>query len=446
MTDKIPGFSRETFARRRRRLMEEMGDGILILPAAPLLFRSRDTAHRYRPDSDLFYLTGCTEPEVVAVFGGGQEPEKPEDAFVLFVPDRDPRVELWTGPRMAPQEARERFGAMAAHPLKELGARLPALLKEPRKVFCRLGIHPELDGMVLEAMREARTRGARKGDGPRAVADPGELLGPLRMRKDAQELAAIRQAADLTVAGFRAAMAEVHEGMGEWEVESVLEATFRRGGGSGPAFPTIVGAGANACVLHYAANGDRIPEGGLVLLDGGAEKDLYAGDVTRTFPAGGSFRGSQEEVYRVVLEAHRAAIAEIRPGNPVSRVHEAATTTLVRGLTALGILSGREEDLVRERAWEPYFPHQTSHWLGLDVHDVGDYARRGTPTLLEPGMVLTVEPGLYFNPERTEIPEAFRGIGIRIEDDMVVTEDGAENLTEALPTSPEGVAGLVGTG
>lgn len=437
MTDRILGFSPEIFAQRRKRLMEALEDGILILPAAPLLFRSRDTAHRYRPDSELFYLTGYTEPEVVAVFGGGQASDKPEEAFILFVPERDPGIELWSGPRMAPEEAMERFGAQAAHPLGQLRTRLPALLREPRKVFFRLGIHPELDGMVVRAMSEARTRGSRKGRGPRAVADPGELLDPLRMRKDSQELAAIRRAAELTVAGFRVAMTGVQEGMGEWEVESVLEAAFRQGGGTGPAFPTIVGSGANACVLHYAANGDRIPEGGLVLLDGGAEKDLYAGDVTRTFPAGGSFRGSQEEAYRVVLEARRAAVAQIRPGNPVSRVHEAATTTLVRGLAALGILTGQEEDLIQEKAWEPYFPHQTSHWLGLDVHDVGDYVREGSPTLLEQGMVLTVEPGLYFNPERAEIPEAFRGIGIRIEDDLVVTEDGSENLTEVLPTSPE---------
>lgn len=447
MTDSIMGFSWETFARRRERVMAALNDAVLILPGAPTLYRSRDTEHRYRPDSELFYLTGCLEPRVVAVFGAGAaggEGEGAQEAFTLFVPERDPRVELWSGPRMGPEEARERFHAGAAFPLNELEARLPALLKEPRAIYFRLGVHPELDRMVVAALREARGRGPRRGTGPRAVADPGNILDPLRMRKDPQELAAIRRATGLTISAFREALAGTREGLGEWEAESILEAAFRRGGGGGPAFPTIVGSGANGCVLHYAANRDVISPGSLVLMDGGAEVDLYAGDVTRTFPASGSFNGPQAEIYGLVLEAKAAAEARIRPGNPVSRVHEAATAVLTRGLVDLGVLKGEETRLLQEKAWEPWFPHQTSHWLGLDVHDVGDYARDGESILLEPGMVLTVEPGLYFNPGREDAPDAFRGIGIRIEDDLLVTKEGAENLTGALPTAPEELSALVG--
>lgn len=448
MTEWILGFSPETFARRRQQARASLDEAVLVLPAAPTRHRSRDTEYRYRPDSELFYLTGCTEPGVVAVFGpglAGGEGGGTGDPFTLFVPERDPRAERWSGPRMGPEEARERFGAGASFPRREMEARLPELLRDPRKIFFRPGIHPELDRMVLEAMRGARTRGPRKGTGPRALVDPGEILDPLRLRKDPQEVATIRRATQLTVAAFRETLSRVHEGMGEWEVESLLEGAFRRGGGTAPAFPTIVGSGSNACVLHYGANQDPIPRGSMVLLDGGAEVDLYAGDVTRTFPVSGSFQGPQAEIYALVLEAQKAAMAQLRPGGPVDGIHDAATRVLTRGLVELGILEGDEDTLLREKACEPYFPHQTSHWLGLDVHDVGDYARAGEPALLEVGMVLTVEPGLYFSPSRDEVPEAFRGLGIRIEDDLLVTEAGAENLTAEVPTSPELLAALVGS-
>ncbi len=298
--------------------------------------------------------------------------------------------------------------------------------------------------MVVEALSGARIRGPRKGTGPRCLRDPGTLLDPLRMRKDPWEVEAVRRAAQLTVESFREALAGARPGMGEWEVESLLEAAIRRGGGTGPAFPTVVGAGANACILHYSANQSLIRAGDLVLLDGGAEVGLYAGDVTRTFPVGGPFRGAQRVVYDLVLAAHRAASKEVGPGKPIARVHEAASEVLFRGLIDLGVLSGDPEALVQERAWEPFFPHQTSHWLGLDVHDVGDYSQGGVPTLLEPGMVLTVEPGLYFGGDREAVPEEFQGIGIRIEDDLLVTTEGAENLTAALPTDPGELMELAG--
>lgn len=438
MTEAILGFSKETFQARRERVLDRIGDGSLILSSAPLRYRSRDTEHRYRPDSELFYLTGSTQPGVVAVLQGGVE----RGRFLLFVPPRDPKAEVWSGPRLGPEAAREYFRADEAFSTGELDERLPELLQKPQRVLFRLGADPLLEPLVLEALRTARRKGARKGEGPRVVEDPGQVLDELRLRKDPEEVARIRHAAGLTVEAFQVAMSGTRPGMGEWEVESLLEGSFRRGGARGPAFPTIVGSGGNACTLHYSANEHTIDEGGLVLLDGGAEVDLYAGDVTRTFPAGGRFSEEQRAVYEVVLSAHQAALEAVRPGNTVAQLHDSAVAALTEGLVDLGVLTGGVDDLVLRKAYEAYFPHQTSHWLGLDVHDVADYARGGTPRVLEEGMVLTVEPGLYFPAPAEESPGPFTGIGIRIEDDVLVTADGAENLTEALPVSVEEVERL----
>ncbi len=433
------GFSPKAFARRRTRVQEALHDAVLVLPASPIPFRSRDTEYPYRPDSELFYLTGCTEPGVVAVLGDPAH----GPGFTLFVPGRNPKEELWSGPRMGPEGARDLFGADRAYPLEELNRRLPELLSRPRTLYVRLGGGTRVEELVLGALRRGRSRGPRKGDGPRAVVDPGALLDPLRLRKDPEEVARIRRAAELTVQGFREAMAGARPGMGEWELEAVLDGAFRRGGGRGAAFPTIVGSGLNGCVLHYARNGSRMEGGELVLVDGGAELDLYAGDVSRTFPVGGVFSRAQGEAYKVVLAALRAGREAVGPGAPVSGIHHAAVRTLTRGLVELGILKGKAEDLIREKAYEPFFPHQTSHWLGLDVHDVGDYAQKGESVLLEPGMVLTVEPGLYFRAQAREVPAAFRGMGIRLEDDLLVTETGSENLTAGLPVEMKAVEGLL---
>ncbi len=406
-----------------------------------MLRRSRDTEHRYRPDSELFYLTGCTEPGVVALLRGGETGER----FVLFVPGRDPKAELWSGPRLGPEEAGARFGADAVYPSEELGKRLADLLSGARRIFFRLGADARLEGLVVGALQHARSRGARKGTGPREVTDPGEILDELRLRKDPEEIALIRRAATLTAAAFGEVLPGIIPGMGEWEVESLLESAFRRAGATGPAFPTIVGSGANACVLHYSANASPLESGALVLLDGGAEVELYAGDVTRTVPASGRFTPEQRAAYQVVLSAREAALRAIRPGAPVAGVHEAAVRELTLGLVELGVLSGSVEELVRERAFEPFFPHQTSHWLGLDVHDPGDYARAGESRPLEPGMVLTVEPGLYFGSSNGSLPVPLRGVGIRVEDDILVTGAGWESLTAALPVAADELEAIMGS-
>ena len=441
MNRHLLGFQPATFSRRRDRVREQLRGGVLVLPAAPVLRRSRETEHRYRPDSELFYLTGCVEPEVVAVFRG-----EGEDSFSLFMPRRDPESEMWSGPRMGPEEAQELFRADSVHLLDEMEDLLPGLLQAHERVFFRLGRSSRVENLVTGALEWARNRGQREGKGPRAVEDPGQILDDLRLLKDPEEITRIRTATTLTAGAFEETLAGTRPGMGEWDVEALLESSFRRGGAEGAAFPTIVGSGRNGCILHYVDNRASIHQDDLVLLDGGAEIGLYSGDVTRTYPAGGRFTPRQREVYEIVRRAHGAAISQLRPGSTLAQVHEAALEALIDGLVDLEVLSGKVGDLLEAEAYKPYFPHRTSHWLGLDVHDVGDYASNGRQRVLEPGMVLTVEPGLYFSPVPGARPNPFEGIGVRIEDDILVTEDGAENLTGSLPVSPEEVEALAGAG
>ncbi|HSG47455.1 MAG TPA: aminopeptidase P N-terminal domain-containing protein [Longimicrobiales bacterium] len=428
----------ERLQERQRQAAERLAGGVMVLPGAPVRYRSRDTEYPHRPDSELYWLTGLTEPGAVAVLRGGADP-----ALEIFVRPRDPEAELWSGARLGPDGAAEVSGADAAHPLPELGARLAALLDGAAAVHFRLGAHPEVEPLVVEGLRRARARGARKGTGPRAVVDPGEILDELRLRKDDWELARIREAARITQAGFRALQARLVPGVPEHALQATLEAVFREEGGEGPAYESIVGSGPNACVLHYVENRRVVQAGDLVLVDAGASFGWYAGDITRTYPAAGAFTPGQRDLYRVVEEARAAAVEQVRPGVTVGSVHDVAVGILTRGLVELGILEGEVEALVEAEAHKPFFPHQTSHWLGLDVHDVGDYARDGDSRILEPGMVLTVEPGLYFGPGAMEAVgergAAFRGMGIRIEDDILVTGDGRENLTAALPSSLEEV-------
>jgi len=434
------GFSPETFEGRRARARRALGRDVLVLPSAPVLKRSRDTEYRYRPDSELFYLTGSLEPGVVAVLAG-----KEEGGFVLFVPERDRDAERWDGPRMGPGETGELLGADTVYPLRELEERLPELLKASSRIFFRLGSDARVESLVREALRWARSRGTRRGEGPRAVVDPGQILDDFRLVKDAGEVDRMRRSASVTVSAFRGAAGALRHGMGEWEVEAILESGFRRGGGSGPAFPTIAASGGNACILHYVENCNRLEHGRLVLLDGGAELDLYASDVTRTFPVGGRFTGAQRAVYDIVRSAHGNALDMLGPGIPLEVVHHTVVETLTKGLLEMGVLRGSLEEAFQTRAYEPFCPHRAFHWLGMDVHDVGDYAAAGQSRLLEPGMALTLEPGLYFPHDETGESQAFRGIGVRIEDDLLITHGGVENLTEGLPVAPGEVEDLAGS-
>jgi len=433
----------EVFADRRERVARTLGDdAALILPAGPELRAGRDLELRYRPDPDLYYLTGYLEPEAVAVLC----PAHAEAPFTLFVRPRDPERELWTGARGGPEAAKELFGADAAFPIGELDARLPEIVGAVGTLYFRLGSgRDDVEAAVRRVLLGNQKQRQRSGRGPRILADPGLILDEMRLIKDAHELEQLRRAARTTIEAVRAGAAVIRPGAGEWEVEAAIEATFRRLGGEGFGFQTIVAAGANATVLHYAANDTVMRDGDLVLIDAGARHHMYNGDISRTFPVSGRFTPEQRAVYDIVLAAKDAAVAAVRPGATVLGVHHTAVRVLVDGLVSLGLLRGDPAALAADEAsYRTFYPHRTSHWLGLDVHDVGDYACRGEERPLEPGMVLTVEPGLYIPAAHADAPESFRGIGIRIEDDVVVTDDGCEILTAELPADPAAVEAMVG--
>lgn len=427
------------FEERRGAVHAALGRGAMVLPAAPVQYGSRDGERPYVADRELLYLTGATEPDTVAVLVGDPEPR-----FVLFVRDRDETAELWSGRRLGVEGATERFAPDACHPIDELEERLPELLAGTDRLHVRLGASERVDRLVLAALGRARLRGARDGSGPRGVVDPGEILDDLRLVKDAHEIATLRRAVEISVEAHRVAAARIAPGVGEWHVEAALDAAFRVGPVSGPAYETIVGAGANGCVLHYVAKSAVIGPDELVLVDAGAQWRYYAADITRTYPASGGFTTEQRAVYDLVDAARAAAVAVVRPGATIADVHDAATRVLAEGMVELGWLDGPAETLIEEGEQKRFFPHQTSHWLGLDVHDPGDYARDGTARVLEPGMVFTVEPGLYVAPGGEKAPAGFEGIGVRIEDDVLVTEGGHEVLTAGLPTAADEVAALVG--
>ncbi|HEX2095207.1 MAG TPA: aminopeptidase P N-terminal domain-containing protein [Longimicrobiaceae bacterium] len=437
-----PSFPPETFRARRERYLERAGSAVTVLCAAPELHRSRDTEIRYRQDSDFHYLTGFPEPGAVAVL----TPHDPERRFTLFVRPRDPEREAWSGPRAGVEGARERYGADAAYPVGELDAQLRTLLEPADEVVYALGTNPEMDRRVAGLVAGFRRSRPRSGKGPLVVRDPDTLLPEMRLVKEPGELDRIRRAAQISAAAHLTAMRAAHPGIGEWELEAVLDRHFRVAGGSGPAYPTIVGSGPNATVLHHVANDRCAADGDLVLIDAGAELGMYAGDITRTFPVSGRFSATQRAVYEIVLEAEEAGIAAVRPGASVFDPHDAAVRVLARGMVELGLLSGDVDELIESGAHRRFYMHQTSHWLGLDVHDVGPYRRGGEPVRLEPGMVLTVEPGIYVPETAEDVPEELRGIGVRIEDNLVVTPEGHEVLTRGVPVSIEEIEALVGSG
>lgn len=421
------GFADHPFAERRRTVLSHLADGSMLLPASPVRFKNADSQYRYRPGSELFYLTGWELPECIALLRGFAD----EDRFVLFATEPDPAKELWTGKRLPLAEAKERFGACAVHPLSQFSARAPELLAGGDRVLYRLGESDVCDRAVRRALGKGRGLWARRGAGLRTVADPGTVLDDMRVRKDAGELARIGEAARITVEAFREGLARVADGVGEWEVEAALEAGFRRRGAQGPAFATIIAAGSAACTLHYAANDRRMRAGQLVVADAGAEVGWYGADVTRTAPVSGRMGGLQREAWGVVRRAQAAAVAVCGPGVDAADVHRAAVAEVAQGLVELGVLPGPVRQVLEQKAYQPFFPHNTSHWLGLDTHDPGVY---GT---LAPSMVLTVEPGLYFRPGTCPRRPALEGTGIRIEDDVLVTQDGARVLTADLPVDPE---------
>ncbi len=420
-------FPASVYAARRARLAAAMGEGVAAIPTAPERVRNRDTRYPYRHDSHFYYLTGFAEPEAVLVLVAGAEPKS-----VLFCRPRDEARELWDGERWGPERARERFGFDEAQPIGTLDEAMPQLLADRAVLYTPFGADAAWDARVMRWLEAVRARARAGVHAPERLHDVRALVDEMRLVKDAHELARLRRAAAVSAAAHRRAMAFVRPGLREYEVEAELLHEFRRAGAQAPAYSPIVAGGANACVLHYVANDALLHEGELLLVDAGCELDGYAADVTRTFPVGRAFRPEQRDVYEIVLAAQQAAIARVRAGAAWNEPHEAALRVLAQGLLDLGLLAGSLDEVLEKETYKRFYMHRTGHWLGMDVHDAGEYKREGRWRTLAPGMVHTVEPGLYLR-AAPDLPERFHGIGVRIEDDVVVTESGCEVLSAAAP-------------
>jgi Xaa-Pro aminopeptidase len=432
-------FDRDTLARRRRVVMDAIGpDAAAIFPAAPVAIRSRDVEYRYRQDNDFYYLTGFLEPEAVCVLLPGQQHEE----FVLFVQPRDPDRETWTGLRAGVEGATERYGADIGYAIDKLDEKVLAYVGERERVYCPMGRHPAFTQHLLGWLQQWQTQRPRSGRGPTTVIDPSEILHEMRLFKDPAELAAMRRAITIAAEAHTAAMRTVRPGVHEYEIEALLDYTFRRHGGWGPAYPSIVASGSNATILHYVTNDRTMQAGDLLLIDAGAEFEGYCADITRTYPVGTDFNDRQREIYELVLRAQLRAIDAIRPGIRFEDVHHVALGVLVDGLVGLGLLCGSPSEIIEKELYKPLYMHRTSHWLGLDVHDVGNYKVNGESRALEPGMVLTVEPGIYVGHLAHDADPRWAGIGVRIEDDVLVTETGHEVLSAAIPKAVEDLAAV----
>jgi Xaa-Pro aminopeptidase len=416
---------------RRARLRAQLGDGVLVLPTAPEVIRNRDSHYPYRFDSDFYYLTGFAEPGAALVMIGGDAP-----CDLLFCRPRDPEREIWDGRRYGPEQARDVFGFDAAYPIDELDTRLLDLLPGHARLAWPLGHDSAWDARLLGLLNSVRARERSGVQAPGQLLDVRPWVEEMRLFKDADELARMQRAADISSEAHRRAMQATRPGRHEYEIEAELLHHFTVHGARSPAYSSIVAGGENACVLHYVENESPLRAGDLLLIDAGCEYRGYASDITRTFPVSGRFSGAQKAAYEIVLAAQLAAIDTVRPGASWQAPHEAALQVLTEGLKDLGVLSGETAGLIEQQAYTPYYMHRTGHWLGLDVHDAGTYKQDGAWRALQPGMCLTVEPGLYFRPD-AGTPEAFWNIGIRIEDDVVVEAAGRHVLTSPPKTVAE---------
>jgi Xaa-Pro aminopeptidase len=430
----------QEFAKRRRQFLSMVGrGGVAILPAAPERARNKDTLYPYRQDSDFYYLTGFDEPDAVAVF----VPGRAEGEFLMFCRDRDRTREQWDGPRAGQEGAIAQFGADQALTIADVDEILPAMLEQSERIYYSVGSHAEFDQRLLGWLGQLRSRG-QAAHVPDELVALDHLLHEMRLIKSRREVAAMRRAGKIAVEAHRRAMTTVRPGWYEYQLEAELGYVFRREN-SVPSYPAIVAAGANACVLHYVVNNQRIQDGDLILIDAGCEYDMYASDVTRTFPVNGRFTAAQRDIYSIVAEAQAAGIDKARPGNHWNDPHDAAVKVITRGLRDVGILKGRLPSLIKSEAYRPYFMHRTGHWLGMDVHDVGDYKVDDQWRLLEAGMVMTVEPGIYLPVGRRGLAKKWHGIGVRIEDDVLVTHGEPEMLTAGLPTTADEVETFMAT-
>jgi Xaa-Pro aminopeptidase len=417
----------ELYSGRRQRLAQQMQRGVAVLSTAREHIRNRDAHYPFRFDSYFHYLTGFPEPGAVLVVFGGEQSKS-----LLFCREKDMEREIWDGFRYGPQGAKEAFGFDEAYPVSELDAMMPKLLADQPAIFADVGDSAAWDARLIQWLNAVRMQVRTGISAPGEIRDVRKLLDDMRLVKDAAELATMRNAAHISCIAHRRAMQMTRPGMNEYEVEAELLHTFRSNGSQAPAYTPIVAGGANACVLHYVANDQPLRAGDLLLIDAGCELDGYASDITRTFPVNGRFQGAQREVYELVLAAQAAAIAQVKPGNHWEQPHEAAVRTLAQGFIDLELCTGTVDSVIESGDYQKFYMHRPGHWLGMDVHDCGDYKRDGNWRALEPGMVLTVEPGAYIRPGEG-VPERLWNIGVRIEDDVAVTASGCDVLTAEAP-------------
>ena len=438
------GLSPEVFEARRERVMEAIGEGaVAVVVGAGEKQRSNDTNYPYRASSDVIYLTGFEEPKTVVVLAPGHEGGE----VVMFVPGRDEKYERWEGRRQGPEGAVENYGADAAYALDDLDEELPRFLEGRQRLYYTLGSNGDFDERVIRWVQELRHARNKAAKAPAEIADLRDLLHGARVEKSPEEVQMLRRACEISSEAHILAMKHCRPGMYEYELQALVEYHFRRSGGDFPAYSSIVGAGDNATILHYTENRSQIEAGDVVLIDAGCEYQFYAGDITRSFPADGTFRPAQSDLYEAVLEVQEKTVAAIKPGVTYESLQEMSRRGLCEAMIDLGLLDGEVDELLEEKAYSDYYPHSIGHSLGMDVHDVGLIpVEADADRPLREGMVLTIEPGLYIPGTDEEAPEAFRGTGIRIEDDVLVTADGVENLTSSCPKSVDAIEALVGSG
>jgi Xaa-Pro aminopeptidase len=415
-------------------------DSVAVIASAREATRSNDTQYRYRQDSDFYYLTGFDEPEAVAVIRPSQEGPK----YTLFVRPRDPEREIWDGRRAGTEGALKEYGADAAFPIEQFKEKVGDYLNGATNLYYRIGDgRPDLDETIVGQIRRLRALGRRGVSAPEAIIDTGSIVHEMRLFKSEEEVELMQRAADIGAEGHVEAMKAARPGMNEYEVEALIEYTFRKNGASGPAYTSIVGGGANATVLHYITNDAVLQDGDLLLIDAGAEYGGYASDITRTFPVNGRFTPAQRDIYDLVLKTQMACVERVRPGTSVDELKSYSVELLTEGMVRLGLLKGDPKKLIEEEKYKQFYMHGLGHFLGLDVHDVGRYHVKDEARRLEPGMVMTVEPGLYVATDAKDVPEKYLGLGVRIEDDVLVTGDGPRVLSGKAPKQPEEIEQLM---
>ena len=425
-------LDKKEFTRRRAALMADMmPNSIAIIPSAAEVIRNNDAHYPFRQNSDFYYLTGFNEPDAVAVLIPGRE----HGEYVLFCRERDATRELWDGYRAGPEGACTEYKADDAFPITDIDDILPGLIEGRERVYYAMGHHKDFDAQVMRWVNSIRANARAGSQPPGEFVDLDHLLHDLRLYKSIAEIKLMAEAAEISARAHQRAMQFCQPGVYEYQLEAEILHEFQQSGARFPAYSSIVGGGANACILHYIDNSEKLKDGDLVLIDAGCELDHYAADITRTFPVNGKFSPEQKAIYQLVLDAQLAAIAATKPGNHWNDPHDATVRVITEGLVKLGLLQGEVDELIQTEAYKPYYMHRAGHWLGMDVHDVGDYKVGGEWRVLEPGMALTIEPGIYIGRDDTRVDKKWRGIGVRIEDDVVVTKEGCLVLTAAAPKS-----------